>query len=111
MGALVSDHYNNMRRSARFDPEQRTFLRHAGLRAGAIAGITGGGATIAAALLLSLLGGQSAWLPFRCSAALVYGTAAMSEAGFQRAPVAAGMAIHLAVSIALGCVFQLVCHR
>lgn len=100
-----------MRRSARFVPTQRMAPRQVGLHAGAIAGLIGGGATIAADLLLSLVGGQSVWLPFRCIAALVYGAAAMSETGFQFAPVAAGMAIHLAVSIAFGCLFQFACHR
>jgi RNA polymerase sigma-70 factor (ECF subfamily) len=66
---------------------------------------------LVAGLLLSLVSGQSIWLPLRCIAALVYGAAAMADSGSSLAPVAAGTTIHLLTAVVFGILFRLVCQR
>jgi RNA polymerase sigma-70 factor (ECF subfamily) len=100
-----------MRRTDRFATHRAIILRLTDIQTGAIAGLAGGLAMMVAGLLLSLVRGQSIWLPLRCIAALVLGTTAMTDTGFRMAPVAVGMAIHLLTAVMLGILFRLVCQR
>jgi RNA polymerase sigma factor (sigma-70 family) len=100
-----------MRRIEWFSTHRAIIPRLIDIQAGAIAGLAGGVAMMVAGLLLSLASGQSIWLPLRCIAALVLGTAAMAETSFRLAPIAVGMAIHLLASGTFGIIFRLVYRR
>lgn len=100
-----------MQRTDRFSSHRALIPRPTDVQVGAIAGLAGGVAMMLAGLLLSLVSGQSIWLPLRCIAALVLGAAAMADSGLHLAPVAVGTAIHLLTAVVFGILFRLVCQR
>jgi len=78
---------------------------------GALAGLAGGVAMALVAALLAASMGQDIWHESKRIAAIVYGPAALSAAGFDLGPVLVGSLIHLLVSALLGALFGIVTRR
>ena len=74
---------------------------------GTRAGLAGGMAMTASAVLLAAAYGSNAWLPLQTIGTLALGPA-LAQAGFVAAPVLAGLLIQLAVSALLGMLFVLI---
>lgn len=78
---------------------------------GAIAGIGGGLAMAVVAALLARFMGEDVWRQPQAIAVVVYGPAAVADAGFALQPALVGSVIHLIVSALLGAIFGIVTRR
>jgi hypothetical protein len=78
---------------------------------GAVAGFLAGAVMVLLSPILSLLTGIDVWEPPKIIAATVYGPSVMDTTGFVAGPVITGTLIHFAISIVLGAIFGIVCHR
>lgn len=79
--------------------------------AGALAGVVGGLAMTASAMVLASWYGYDIWVPLKAIAGIALGPSAIAQVGFVAGPVVIGLLIHLAVSALLGGLFGVVTRR
>jgi hypothetical protein len=78
---------------------------------GAIAGLIGGLSMALVGAIISASVGGDIWLEAKQIAAVVYGSAAAAQPGFEAGPVLVGTLLHLLVSTILGALFSIVTRR
>jgi hypothetical protein len=92
-------------RLSRYPNESRSGVHRSG---GAIAGVVGGLAMTASAMLLAGWYGYDIWVPLKAIAGIVLGPSAIAQIGFVAGPVVVGLLIHLGLSALLGALFGMV---
>lgn len=78
---------------------------------GALAGLVGGVAMVIVSLLLAGAYNYDIWFQLKSIASLVLGASAVAQVGFVAIPVLVGLALHLALSVALGALFSQIMGR
>ncbi|HEX5690852.1 MAG TPA: DUF6789 family protein [Roseiflexaceae bacterium] len=78
---------------------------------GAIAGLIGGLSMALVGAIISASIGGDIWLESKQIAAIVYGSAAAAQPGFEAGPVLVGTLLHLLISTVLGALFGIVTRR